>query len=1231
MLKRTCLSSRLAVVLAVVLWTAPAMAQSFYGALLAVVRDDQGGVLPGATVLLISESTGERHEAVSAEDGTARFVNLVPGSYRLEAELTGFQRWVRGGIAVNVQTTPRVEAQLVLGSITETLTVTGQAPLLQTQSASVATLVGARAVQDLPLNGRNVLNLISLAPTVVPQALSEGSLTGKNVFAGGNYQIGGGTANQSASFFDGVPVQDMAYGNLVVLTPSPESVAEFSVQTNNSSAEFGRFVGGVVNMVSRSGSNTYNGSLFEYHRDRALNSQTYFGKLAGLDKPPFKQDNYGGALGGPLRKDKLFFFGSFEGYRNREGVTFRRTVPTVAMRNGDFSDYRNTTTGAVIPIYDPWTQCGINNPGTGRYNGDCGTVPNRLQFPGNIIPSNRISSIAQKFLNFPIYPDPTVSGPWRINNWENNAATGGNNNQVSIRSDYNLSQSLRLLGRYTRFETSNLPLDLYGNGQTHGDPYSPEHYVTQQVMVANTWTISPTTLFDMRFGYLQWDYDRTPGNLGTNLLSTFGLPQTPYGELSARSGGLDPISTVPAVTIGSNQVVGTGYILGNDRTYSITPTLTKIAGEHTLKLGANLMRGEVNYFQNNTPGGTFTFTAAPTALDGTNPGATGDPFAAFLLGIPTGGTYQSSSFTYGRSHYQAYFVEDSWRATQKLTVNLGLRWEIPGAYTERDDRLATFNPDIVNPLLAGINNPVTGQPFLGAFELVNSDGQPDRGLRKNPLGIIAPRLGVAYQLTDRTVIRGGAGKFVIGSTVRFQDGPTNNGVNNRLNNIVTSLDNNRTFVTDMSNPFPGGVENYPGRDPSFQQVLLGGSALAFERDPEGYPGYSYQWNAAVQHQFPSDLSVELTYAGLAGRHLPNSLNFNQLGREHVDRAANDPTNCSLTGNVIIPEGAPGYTLSQRDTCYGAYLRQLVPNPFVGIIREGALATATIQRALLLLQYPEYTQATVPGYFGKNQYHALSLRVDKRFGAGGLVSANYTFSRNMSNAETVTNWLDSSGGTPTAGYQTNNLDDEWSRSSFDVPHRLVVNYVMDLPFGPGRRFGGGTSGLVGTLIGGWSVNGVTTLQSGYPLSFTATPNLIGYAYGLRPNIDPNCDKKVSGSAEERLSKWFNTACYSVPNASFVATNAATDAGARWELGNSPRVDPDLRGHYLHNWNFAVVKTTRLGGKVNMVLRAEAFNLFNRVQFGLPNTVASTSATANFGQVTTQANQPRLIQLAARLTF
>src|SRR5690349_1105085 len=319
MFTRFTVRSRLLFAVAALLVPLTATGQSFYGSLVAVVEDAQGGVMPGAALVLVNTATSDRREGVSGEDGTYRFVNLVPGTYRLEVELTGFQRYVRDQIQVNVQSTPRIGVTLQLGNLTETVSVTGEARQLQTENASVGTVVGSRAVQELPLNGRNVLNLITVAPGVVPQGGSEGSLTGKNVFAAGNYQIGGGVANQSASFYDGVPLQDLAYGNIIVLTPSPEAVEEFRVQTNNSSAEFGRFTGGVVNMASRSGTNAFRGSVFEFHRNKQLNSNTFFGERAGLDKPPFLQNNFGGSFGGPILRNKLFFFAGHEGYRNREG------------------------------------------------------------------------------------------------------------------------------------------------------------------------------------------------------------------------------------------------------------------------------------------------------------------------------------------------------------------------------------------------------------------------------------------------------------------------------------------------------------------------------------------------------------------------------------------------------------------------------------------------------------------------------------------------------------------------------------------------------------------------------------------------------------------------------------------------------------------------------------------------------------------------------------------------
>ena len=500
-------------------------AQTFYGSIVGTVTDPTGSVVPGASVTLTNTATGERRTATTGAAGGYRFVNLVPGSYRVRIEAAGFQGHTTDQVQVEVEQVARVDVAMQLGSVEQTVEVTSSAPVLQTETATVGQNVTTRAVEELPLNGRNVLNLVSLVPGVVPQGSTEGSLTGKNVFAGGNYQIGGGTSNQSATYFDGVPTND-GYGNIVALIPSPDSVSEFRVQTNSNSAEFGRFTGGVINIASKSGTNNFHGSLYEYLRNKVLNANTFFGNRAGVDRPPFVQNQFGGSIGGPIVKDKLFFFFNYEAYRNREGALFTRTVPTPEMYTGDFSNIKDKN-GNVIPIYDPLTQCGAyGNPACSAAQ-LAGTAPQRTQFPGNIIPADRINQVAKNYLKFPYFAQPTTPGPFVQQNFNGNASTGGDNAQINARGDYNITENNRLMVRYTRWKSKNLSVDVYGNGASNGDPYSPERFVTNQDMIADTYTINPTTVFDIRLGFMRWDYDRTPGHTGIDIPATFGLPQDP--------------------------------------------------------------------------------------------------------------------------------------------------------------------------------------------------------------------------------------------------------------------------------------------------------------------------------------------------------------------------------------------------------------------------------------------------------------------------------------------------------------------------------------------------------------------------------------------------------------------------------------------------------------------------------------------------------------------------------
>jgi hypothetical protein len=1026
------------------------------------------------------------------------------------------------------------------------------------------------------LNGRNVLNLVAMVPGVVPQGSSDGSLTGKNVFAAGNYQIGGGTANQNASLFDGVPMTT-TYGNIVALVPMQEAVSEFRVQTNNNSAEYGRFTGGVINIASKSGSNEFHGSAYEYLRNRSLNASTFFGNANKTGKPAFVQNQFGASIGGPIKKDKIFFFG-YEGFRQRQGNTFLLTVPQPELLRGEFSDYRSSS-GALVPVYDPLTNCGyFGNPACPS------SGPQRTPFPGNNIPANRINPVSANYVKFPYWALPTGPGQQYTHNFNfsRNVSTGGGNDQYNSRGDWNVSEKQRLLARYTRWNSRNLPVDTFGNGFRNGDPYSPEAFITDQAILADTYSLSPTMIFDLRQGFKRCYYSRIPGHLGIDLVKTFGYPA--YMNTLDSLNALSPSNTPPVMSPSGYNQINTGLLYSRDNSYILTPSLIKISGRHAWKFGAELRRMDINYYQNNSAGGNFSFSNVFTSQNALSPGATGASFASFLLGCAASGNEQIAPFTAGGMHYQGYYANDTFQATPKLTLNLGVRWEIPGVYTERFDHLDTFDRSMVNPATAGVL--VNGQPVKGAFVLVSTPDHPERGLRPEHWTLFAPRIGVAYRLNDRTVIRTGGGMFFSPANVQFPEGPCQAAVNYMNNVMVPTINSSITPLNTLSDPFPGGFVKAPGRDPNFQKLLLGvgGSTRFLERHVR-YP-YTLQWNFTVQHQFAGNVALEGAYVGLQGVHLPQ-------GAYQVNAL---PTQLLSMGNQLL---------------------QQVANPFYGLVANGALTQPTVQLGQLMLPFPQYTAGLDPGaYMGNSVYHAFQGKVEKQFSSGGTLLASYTFSKMISNVETLTTWLDA--GTGVAGIQDwYNLKNERAISSFDSRQRLTISYVLDLPIGKGQKLLSGVTGPVEKLVSGWGVNGLTTFQMGFPLSIGATPNLTGFNTGLRANVVAGCDPVISGPIQQRLNKAFNTSRYSVPGI--------------FTFGTEGRNAPVLRGHGTNNWNASIFKRTAITERFNLEFRAEAFNLFNRVQFGNPNTTANTAAGNTFGIISSQLNTPRPIQLALRLMY
>ncbi len=1140
--------------------------QTFYGSLVGTVADSSSSAMPQANVTLINLGTGERRTAQTDNSGNYQFVNIVPGQYRVEVENTGFRRFAREPITVEVQSAVRIDVAMQVGDVSQTVEVTGQTPLLQTENASLGQVVEARKVLEMPLNGRNVFSLVALVPGVVPGGQSSQTPTGTNPFAWANFQIGGGQANQSASYIDGAP-NNSSYVNHTMLVPTQDAVQEFRVQTNNLGPEFGRLAGGVINLTTKSGTNSFHGSAYEYLRNRSLNANTFFNNRAGVGRPAFTQNQFGANIGGPIRKDKTFFFGSYEGFRLRQGQSYVFSVPTDPMRAGNFADFRNGS-GAMIPVYDPLTTCGrLGNAACGT-NATGGEVISRTPFPGNTIPNSRIDPAAKVMTG--LWGRATSAGlpNTAVNNFTSNASVGGNQNQYNSRVDHTVSDKQRLFARYTYWSNLNLPIDPY-NTKTCVDRCT-ESMNTNQAVLGDTYSLTPTTFLDVRLSYSRFHYDRIALTKGFDL-TQLGWPSSLNSAVAVR------VQPIPIVT-GYNGVFGTNgtgsTIAARNDVYSLSPNMTKIMGKHTLKFGGEWRRNTHNYYQQNNPSGSFNFDALMTSANPLAAAGTGNGFASFLLGMGSGGGLTHNNFVAGQMIYRAYYVGDQIQINSKLTLNVGVRLEQMGPWSERYDRLVVLLPNAENELSGrgGLN-------FKGRFGLVNSPDSPSRN--NNALrNVVSPRFGLAYRMNNKTVIRTGYGVFFLPNDVAFNTAPNIDISNAYTTPFLGTVDGSITPADRLSNPFPNGIVSAPGRAANIQKLFYGqGVSAPLFNDPRAN---TQQWNFDVQRELLSGMVIDVAYAGSKGTHLPGpNQALNQL---------------------------PVEFLSQ-----GASLLQQVPNPFVGQVQLGALAQPNVARAQLLRPYPQYTGYNLVAPMNRNSvYHSAQVKVEKRFAQGASVLVSYTYAKLISDTDTLTAWLEPGGGLGVQNWY--NLHAERSVALYDVPQRAVISFIYDLPFGKGKKFLAANNGGVQRLVGGWGVNGITTFQSGNPLNMSMAVNTSNsQGGGQRPN-STGVSASLDGSAQSRLNKWFDTSA-------FTATPA-------FQFGNVARTLTDVRSHGIANYNFTIFKNTQLTERFGLQFRTEVFNLFNRVQFGYPGTALGNP---QYGVISGQYNDPRLIQFALKLQF
>jgi hypothetical protein len=1203
--------------LAAMLLGSPLSAQTTFGSISGTVTDASGSAVAGAQITLTSAATSAKQTFTTGADGLYSFVNLSPGEYTLEVEKSGFKHVKREGVVVQVQQAVRIDAAMELGAVSQTVEVTAETPLLQPTSASLGQVIDQRPTNEIPLNGRNVFNLITLAPAAIAQGGSGGSQVGQNPFSWGNYQVGGSFGNESVEYIDGQPV-NIGYINLPVLIPDQDAVAEFKVQYNNLGPEWGKFAGGVVNLSTKGGTNQYHGVAYEYLRNKVLNSRPFFSPT----NPPYVQNQFGGTFGGPVIKDNTFFFFAYDGYRQRASSVFTTTVPTTAERGGVFP--------ADIPIFDPLsvTATCLANPTVAA---DC----KRTQFGSNTITNiNSAAALELKFI-----PMPTNSA--EVNNFTAATAAGGNTNQYVGRVDHNINAEQHIFARYNFFNLLDLPTDPFGTGLCADR--CAETYQTNALAINYSYTIRPDVILNISASGSRFHYLRSPTNSNFDL-TQYGWPASYNADIpSAGRSPFTPCFTPQDPSITCSQ--GQSFITDHDTQVNVSPSLTWIKGRHTWVFGGQLTLTYDNYAQTNIASGAFAFDGSWTSSNAVSGGTGGISFADFLLGY---GLNQSSVFNhnYGEAQipalvaqketYRGFYFGDTWRATSKLTFTYGLRYDLPGNWSVRHDLSTYWDPTAINRTVTGCQQDpstgfgVVGSPCPGDVFFVKTGINPGRTAVPLYKKELMPRLGVAYSWDQKTVIRAGYGIFFIPNWILFNLNPSNDPINTASTLWVATTNGGITpnsTLTATGCAFtagaPSGTLNCPINGPFGPSVntpltrsgnvsSFNAGANPFEAPYRAYsPPYVQQFNVDIQRELPWGIFVDAAFAGSRGVHLPS------------------PNNVSINN---IPDSFYAQAQAQENASQPVTITTKIPNPFKGITTVSGLnptSNATVFAGQLDRPYPQYTGLSLVG-FGccSSNYNSFQLTVNKRFKDGGTFLAAYTNAKLLSNTDTLTTWLETGVGEP---QDWNNLKGERSLSSQDVSQRLVISYVYDLPFGHGQKYMSDASGVKNKIVSGWGVDGVTTFQKGFPLPITfggsTSLSKAGFSqnFQLRPNVVPGCNKSTPHNPSSAGFSWFNQDCFAAP--------------ADWGFGDESRVDPTLRSAGINNWDIAIFKTTNFGpeDKLGLQFRTEFFNTFNRVQFAPPNTACcfdpatQTGNNSSFGLVNSQLNNPRLIQFALKFLF
>lgn len=1138
--------------------TAPLLAQSPQGTITGTITDSQGARVPGVEVVATQVDTNLTFKGSSSQDGIYVIPALPVGRYEVNATASGFKTFRRTDIQLEVSQRLRLDMTLELGQLTETITVEGEVSRVRTEESSLGTVVERRRIEQLPMNGRHVFNLVKLVTGVQPidrGADGFGEITNQGF---SQIQFNGAPVYGTQMYLDGgantVPVH-----NEIGVVPMVDAVEEFKVETNGLKAEFGQTSGGVVNIVTKSGTNELHGSLYEFFRNDALDARNAFAtqvaSSTGRIKPVLRYNQYGGTAGGPVwipkiydGRNRTFFFVGYEQWRYRNSEIRRATVPTALERGGDFSNTRDSK-GALIPIYDPATTK-PNPSGSGFV---------RTVMPGNLVPKDRQDALSLRVQEFmPLPNTPPLDAFTNTNNFYSMAVQPSNQGVTNIRIDHRISDKDSTFFRYSGTRNTR-----WGQGYGLG-PADPDIFAridqrdNHNFIATETHIFSPSIINEFKANATRQNLPFQSLGYGGDWPEKLGYPS------------IIPNDMFPAVTIGGMLQIGpTSFSFGQraQNQVQFADTLTWIKGKHQIKIGVDQRYIRENWINKSNPSGQFSFAAAMTGNPQSQAG-TGVGQATYLLGAVTGGSLTVRNHMSFHSWSHASYIQDDYKVTPRLTLNLGLRYDLRSGPVERWNRHSNFDAFSTNP----------ETKMLGMLTYAGVDAPRNFVDRNNT--DFGPRIGFAYALTGdgKTVIRGAYG--IVHMLTESYDMQADS--SNSLGWEATT-----TFVSTQGSNYPA-FQFSTGPSLLVQPKGAAGGPSAFRglavrwQSLEAPPPYLQQANLTLQREIMGQWVVSASYSGSRGVHIPGSnYNLNQLD--------------------------PKYYLE-----YGLALQNQVANPFYGQIASGGLAGATVSRAQLLLPYPDYGSVmTMANHGNSSSYHSGQFTLEKRYAKGISALISYTGSKLIDES------FSSAGSSGETGdFRIGRLNRRGDRAidQNDVSQRMVASGVFEMPFGKGKKFASDAPMAVDYIIGGWQVNTITTIQTGTPLSVRgANNNALNW---------PNVTKDPTLKGEDRgVSKWFDTTAFANPP-NFVVGNAPRTLPNTRGPG---MVSMDLSAFK----NFRLREHSVVEFRAEAFNFLNHVNLNNPGTTFSPN-AAGVNTNASFG-VITSSMKARSVQLGLRLTF